>query len=377
MSRAARAQRIGRPGRPTLPPQSPKPKRWFRRFVALIALLAIGAALYVINATFQPFVSDDEQAGAVPVQIPKGADAGSIGELLQAKGVVDDARFFELNATVTLRRNKLITGNYVLRRNMTNGAAIEALMQGPKVRVVKTFDVGVPEGLSRREAAKVLAGSGIEGNYLKATRSRVALDRAHRLGLPGDRKSLEGFLFPATYQLKAGASARDLVDRQLDAFKDNFGSINLKDAQRRNLSRYDVLKIASMIERETPSAKEKPLIASVIYNRLRIGEPLGIDATLRYALNNWSRPLKQSELENDTAYNTRVHAGLPPTPIGNPGLAAMKAAAHPANTDYLFYVAKPGACHAFAKTNAQHERNVAAYERAREANGGNAPKQKC
>ena len=278
---------------------------------------------------------------------------------------------------MTLRRNKLITGNYVLRRNMTNGAAIEALMQGPKVRVVKTFDVGVPEGLSRREAAKVLAGSGIEGNYLKATRSRVALDRAHRLGLPGDRKSLEGFLFPATYQLKAGASARDLVDRQLDAFKDNFGSINLKDAQRRNLSRYDVLKIASMIERETPSAKEKPLIASVIYNRLRIGEPLGIDATLRYALNNWSRPLKQSELENDTAYNTRVHAGLPPTPIGNPGLAAMKAAAHPANTDYLFYVAKPGACHAFAKTNAQHERNVAAYERAREANGGNAPKQKC
>ena len=377
MSRAAKAQRIGRPGRPVLPPQSPKPKRWFRRFVALIALLAIGAALYAINATFQPFVSDDEQAGAVPVQIPKGADAGSIGRLLEAKGVVDDARFFEINATVTLRRNKLITGNYVLRRHMTNGAAIEALMQGPKVRVVKTFNVGVPEGLSRREAAKVLAGSGIEGSYLKATRSRAAIARARKLGLPSSRDTIEGFLFPATYELKAGATARDLVGRQLDAFRDNFGSINLKAAQRRNLSRYDVVTIASMIERETPSAKEKPLIASVIYNRLRLGEPLGIDATIRYDENNWSRPLKESELQKDTPYNTRINAGLPPTPIGNPGLASLKAAAHPADTDYLFYVAKPGACHAFAETNAQHERNVAAYERAREANGGKAPKQKC
>ena len=147
-----------------------------------------------INATFQPFVSDDEQAGAVPVQIPKGADAGSIGRLLEAKGVIDDARFFEINATVTLRRGKLITGNYVLRRHMTNGAAIEALMQGPKVRVVKTFNVGVPEGLSRREAAKVLAGSGIEGNYLKATplargdrprpQARPAEQPRHDRGLP-------------------------------------------------------------------------------------------------------------------------------------------------------------------------------------------------
>ena len=377
ISRAARAQRIGRPGRPALPPQSPKPKRWFRRFVALIALLAIGAALYGINATFQPFVGDDEQSGAVPVRIPKGADAGSIGELLQAKGVIDDARFFEINATVTLRRNKLITGNYVLRRNMTNGAAIEALMQGPKVRVVKTFNVSVPEGLSRREAADVLAESGIEGSYLKASRSRDAILRARRLGLPSSRTTPEGFLFPATYELKAGASARDLVDRQLDAFRDNFGSVDMKAAQRRNLSRYDVVTIASMVERETPSAKEKPLIASVIYNRLRLGEPLGIDATIRYDENNWSRPLKQSELENDTPYNTRINAGLPPTPIGNPGLASLKAAAHPADTEYLFYVAKPGACHAFAKTNAQHERNVAAYERARAANGGDAPKQNC
>ena len=140
-------------GPPGSAPELAKPRRWFRRFVALIALVFIGAALYVINATFQPFQDEREEAGGVAVQIPEGADAGSIGELLERKGVVADARFFELNATLTLRRGKLLTGNYVLRRNMTNGAAIDALLQGPKVRVVRTFDVTVPEGLSRREAA--------------------------------------------------------------------------------------------------------------------------------------------------------------------------------------------------------------------------------
>jgi uncharacterized YceG family protein len=377
MSRAARAQRIGRPGRPALPPSSPKPRRWFRRLIALAALIFIGAALYAINATFQPLRDEREQAGGVGVQIPPGADAGSIGALLERKGVIEDARFFELNATLTLRRGKLRTGNYVLRRDMTNGAAIDALLQGPKVRVVKTFEVTIPEGLSRREAAPAVDKSGVEGSYLKASGSRQALARARRLGAPKGTATIEGFLFPATYELNVGSTARVLVDKQLDAFRENFRGIDLTRARRKNLSRYDVLIIASLIERETPSDKERPLIASVIYNRLAAGEVLGIDATIRYAERNWNRPLLQSQLDRDTPYNTRINPGLPPTPIGNPGLDSLKAAAKPAKTDLFFYVAKPGGCHAFAETNARHERNVAAYEAAREENGGNAPPQKC
>jgi UPF0755 protein len=376
VSRAARAQRIGRPGRPTLPPSSPKPRRWFRRLVALVALLFIGAALYVINATFQPFQDEHEQEGGVAVQIPNGADAGSIGRLLERKGVIEDARFFELNATLTLRRGKLQTGDYVLRRHMTNGAAIDALIQGPKVRVVKTFKVTIPEGRSRRETAPLVQKSGVEGSYLKASGSRAAIARVRRMGAPKGART-EGFLFPATYDLKAGATARDLVDKQLDAFRDNFGGIDLTKARKKNLTRYDIVIIASLIERETPSDKERPLIASVIYNRLKNGDTLGIDATIRYQENNWTRPLKVSELEKITPYNTRKVPGLPPTPIGNPGLASLKAAAKPAKTDYYFYVAKPGACHAFAETNTEFERDVAAYNKAREENGGKAPPQKC
>jgi uncharacterized YceG family protein len=146
-------------------------------------------------------------------------------------------------------------------------------------------------------------------------------------------------------------------------------------AKRRNLSRYDVLIIASMIEREALVPRDRRLIAAVIYNRLKQGMPLGIDATLRYALNQWNRPLRVSELNSSSAFNTRKRRGLPPTPIGNPGLAAMRAAANPANVPYLFYVVKPcgNGAHAFSSTDAQFERDVARYNAARNRRGGKDP----
>ena len=331
----------------------------------MLALALIGGALWLINATFQPFHGDPK--GAVVVTVPAGADAGQIGKLLETAGVVDNAKLFEANATVTLRRSKLRPGKYTLPKNMTNGGAIEALMQGPKAKVVKTFKFTLPEGRSRRENEPLVKKGPFEGDYLKATADKAFVRRAHKLGLPPNSKNLEGFLFPATYEMISGASAKDLVKRQLDAYEQNLGSVSMKAARKRNLTRYDVLIIASMVEREAQLAKERPLIAAVIYNRLHEGMPLGIDATIRYQINNWSRPLRVSELQRDTPYNTRTRRGLPPTPIGNPGLASIKAAANPAKTKYLFFVRKPGKTgeHAFSKTDAQFERDVARYQASR------------
>ena len=141
----------------------------------------------------------------------------------------------------------------------------------------------------------------------------------------------------------------------------------MKYAKRKNLSRYDVLIIASMIEREAQLARERSLVSAVIYNRLKEGMPLGIDATIRYSTNNWQRPIRQSELDRQEPYNTRLNRGLPPTPIGNPGLASLKAAAKPANKNYLFYVRKPGKSgeHAFSSTDAQFERDRQKYQASR------------
>jgi UPF0755 protein len=354
---------------PRRPPPSPRTRRgsWRRRIGAVLALGMIAIALYAINATFQPFHSDG--TGSVRVTVPEGADAGRIGDILAERGVVDSGTFFQLNATLTGRRGSLRSGEYTLRQGMSNGDAIDALTKGPKVRVVPTVDVTVPEGPSIRETAPIVDKGPLEGDYLKAATSDRVLRRVRRLGAPRGTRIAEGFMFPATYTLVDGSPARDLVAKQLAAFDENFGSLDFAYAKRRNLTRYDVLTIASLVEREAQIPRERPLIASVIYNRLEADMPLGIDATIRYDTQNWTRPIRVSELEADTPYNTRLREGLPPTPIGNPGLKSMEAAARPARTDYLFFVRKPGDSgeHAFSETDAQFQRD---YDRYHESRGG-------
>src|SRR5690242_3705583 len=336
---AARAPQRSRraPARRPLPPPRRRggaAQHWRRRFAALIAVALLACALYALYETFQPFHGDG--SGVVAVTIPTGANAGRIGDLLAQKGVVDSATWFQVNATITGRRGKLRPGAYKLRHGMTNGAAVDALVQGPKAKIVKTINVTVPEGLSIREAAPKVDQTALQGSYLKAARSARTLRKIHQLGAPRRVHTAEGFLFPATYTLVDGAPARNLVDRQLAAFEDNISKVDMSYAKKKNLTRYDVLIIASMIEREAQLDSERPLVSAVIYNRLKQGMPLGIDATIRYYENNWSRPLRVSELERPSPYNTRLNRGLPPTPIGSPGLASLKAAANPAHKDYLF-----------------------------------------
>jgi UPF0755 protein len=165
-------------------------------------------------------------------------------------------------------------------------------------------------------------------------------------GFGRKKRSLEGFLFPATYDFLRNTTSRQLVDDQLDAFHRNWGKLDLTYARSKNLTPYDVLIIASMVEGEAAVADERPLIAAVIYNRLKARMPLGIDATIRYGLHvPGTESLRESQLNSDNPYNTRKFLGLPPTPIGNPGLASMQAAAHPAHVDYLYFVRKPDKVH--------------------------------
>jgi uncharacterized YceG family protein len=355
------------PRRPAAPLRTRRPGSWRRRAGALLALAGILAAAYLVNAIFQP--THGSGTGAVRVTVPAGATAGEIGTLLQQHGVVASGTFFQLNATLTGRRGGLHPGSYTLARDMSNGDAITALSKGPKAKPpIKTVPVTLPEGPSIREMAPVVDKSGkVKGAYLKAASAPKVVRRVRALGAPKGTRTAEGFLFPATYKMVAGATAADLVAKQLQAFNDNFSQVDMRYAKRKHLTRYDVLIIASMVEREAQLDRERPLVAAVMYNRLKADMPLGIDATTRYYTRNWSRPIRVSELQDDNPYNTRLTHGLPPTPIGNPGLAALQAAANPARKDYLFYVRKPGDSgeHAFSSTDAQFSRDVQRYQNSR------------
>lgn len=258
-------------------------------------------------------------------------------------------------------------------------AAIAALAyrhfhrETPPPVVIKTITVTIPEGLSRAQTAEIAKQEGLRGSYEQASVRSKYLDPA-RYGGKG-AKNLEGFLFPDTFELEKQASAANLVQLQLEDFKRRIKGVDMGYARSKNLTVYDVLTIASMVEDEAALASQRKLVAAVIYNRLREGIPLGIDATTRFATGNYTQPLTESELAIESPYNTRTNAGLPPGPINSPGLAAIEASAHPAEVDYLYYVVEPGECNklAFSTTEAEFNADVERYNSAREAAGGNSP----
>ncbi len=330
----------------------------------VVALLVV----WFLWALFQPFHGDG--SGQVAVTVPKGASVSEVGDVLDEKGVVDSSTLFQVRATLAGKRSELYPGRYTLAEGMSYSAALDALTQPPVKRVTT---VTIPEGYSRAQAAQLVEEDGLEGDYTKETVRSKYLDPAQYGGKGA--KDLEGFLFPDTFEMKPGAPAADLVQLQLQDFKRRIKGVDMSYAKSKNLTVFDVLIIASLIEDEAGVPSQRKLVASVVYNRLHEGMPLGIDATIRFATGNYTEPLTESQLAVDSPYNTRTTAGLPPGPINSPGLTAIEAAAHPAKSNFLFYVNKPNTCNelSFSATEAEFEADVAKYNAAREANGGNEP----
>jgi uncharacterized YceG family protein len=376
--RVARRERSGaKPPVPPAPPRGGAPGRaprqggphWGRRIGAVLALVLVVVAGWFLWSIYQPGAGDG--SGRVVVAVPRGASVGEIGDLLASRGVIDSSFFFKLRAKLSSSSSDLKSGTFTLKNDMSYGAALTALSKTPPPPPV--IRITIPEGKSRREIVPLAQQAGLRGDYLRASRTSGQLN-PRRYGAPKGA-TLEGFLFPATYELRRGATDQQLVNQQLIAFRQNLAKVNLRYARSKNLTVFDIVTIASMVEREVAVARERPLVAAVIYNRLKDGMNLGIDATLRFELNDWTHPLKESQLTAATPYNTRVNPGLPPGPIGNPGLASIEAAAHPAKVPYLYYVVKPGTCgqHAFSSTDAQFEQDVQRYNDARDAAGGKSP----
>jgi uncharacterized YceG family protein len=342
-----------------------------RRLVVISALLvALVVVLWLLNSIFQPFAGDGKGTGAIPLTVPAGSSVGQIASLLADKGAVDNSQFFGWRARWSGKADDFKAGQYSFGRGMSYSAAIEMLTKGPNLQ--KTT-ITIVEGRSRYEIAEQLKATPISGDYMAASRSSKLLSPL-RYGA-SRATDLEGFLFPATYELQPGATVNVLVAQQLKAFRDNFAQVNLRYARSKNLTAYDVLTIASLVEREVQVPKERRLVAAVIYNRLKQGIPLGIDASTRFAVRNWSRPLTNVELRTGSPYNTRNHRGLPPGPIGNPGLASIEAASRPAKVGYLYYVAdpcKPG-YHSFSSSDSEFQADVQRYQQARTKAGGNQP----
>lgn len=290
------------------------------------------------------------------VDVQRGTTTHEIAKQLQRQGVVRSGLAFELWSRLHHGQG-LEAGEYRFDGAMILPQVFETIAQGH----VWTVTLTVPEGWTMFDIADAVQREGLASRtaFLHEARD-PSLVREIAPGAP----TLEGFLFPATYQFPHHTTAQAIAGEMVRRFREALANLRRLDAPPRNLTLEQVVTLASLVEEETPKPEEKPVIAGVFLNRLRLGYPLECDPSVVYALKlkgRYDGHLQASDMNVPSPYNTYLHYGLPPGPIGNPGLASLRAVIEPAHTDYLYFVADGKGGHMFSRTLAEHRRNVARY----------------
>ena len=324
--------------------------------LALLAISALGAgAAWLDSQIVRPYRG--HRPDQVFVEIPHGTSRWKIAGILRDNDVIRNRLAFALFSDWHFRR-KLQAGEYLFDEQVDSRQVFWKISKGQ----IFVHIVTVPEGWTMFDIADELQRQGI------CTRQEF-LDAAHDTAPIADiapgAKSLEGFLFPSTYEFTRRASCAQVADTMVHEFKTVWSQVAAPGATLpQGRSPEEVVTLASLVERETPQRDERPLVAGVFYNRLRIGEPLQCDPTVQYSLaliGTHEQNVKPADLRVDSPYNTYTHRGLPPGPIANPGRASLEAAFSPAQTDDLYFVANDAGGHFFSRTLAEHNRNVARY----------------
>lgn len=307
----------------------------------------------------QEFLPAADEAGEVVVTIPEGAATARIGQLLQAGGAIRSARAFgwaiRLQSRLKGRPVVLKAGEMALDPSLPVWGVIDQLARG----TYKLHPFTVPEGRNMFEIAQMVeaAGLGDREEFLALCRDRAFIGS---LGLQED--SLEGYLFPETYNFPKGTPLKAVIKTMVDSFFTVWGKYD-GQAGASNLSRHELVTLASLVEKETAAPQERPIIAGVFRNRLQKGMKLQTDPSVVYGLPAFSGPITKKELAANHPYNTYVIDGLPPGPIANPGEASLAAAVNPAQVGYLYFVSKNDGTHQFSNTLAEHNRAVRQYQR--------------
>ena len=325
--------------------------------IAVVVVAAAGAGVWLLLGTEKPFKG--YQGAEQFVEIPAGAGSALIGRRLTEGGVVRDSVSFRVALARSGQAKRLQAGEYRFDRPMSAREVIDKLARGDVFLRPITF----PEGLTLRQMAQIYErdGGGSRSDFLKAA-GNAALIRDLDPAAP----DLEGYLFPNTYALPRQATADQLVQRMVTQFRDALSPEIVQRATSRGLSVRQLITLASLVEKETARSEERPIVAAVYSNRLRIGMGMQCDPTVIYALERagkYTGNLTREDLRFDSPYNTYRYAGLPPGPIANPGRASIDAASAPEDVPYLYFVSRNDGSHVFSATLDEHNRNVFEYQK--------------
>ena len=323
---------------------------------AVVILAAVAGGLWLLLGTEKPYKGYE---GAEQfVEIPAGAGPALIGRRLTERGVVRDSVSFRAALARSGQARRLQAGEYRFDRPMSPREVIDKLARGDVFLRPITF----PEGLTMLQMAQIYErdAGGSRADFLRAAR-----DPAPVRDIDPAAADLEGYLFPNTYALPRSTTAEQLVQRMVTAFRDVMTPDLVQRAAARGLSVRQLITLASLVEKETAKPQERPVVAAVYTNRLRIGMGMQCDPTVIYALERagkYTGNLTREDLRFDSPYNTYRYAGLPPGPIASPGRASIEAAAAPADVPYIYFVSRNDGSHVFAETLDEHNRNVFEYQ---------------
>ncbi len=324
------------------------------RLGCLAFLICAGFAFYFLHTALTPADPDGVRQAAV-VEIPQGATAAGIGEILETKGLIRSALAFRILVRFGGQEGAIRAGHYTLSASENPVRILDHLVKGDTLQRRVTF----PEGLTLAEVAEILERHEVcpAQEFLELARTRG------RDFDPGFPENLEGYLFPDTYDLPWECSATEVLRIMTSRFQEVFNPLFSEKAP---LGRIETVILASLVEREAQVHSERPVIAGVYLNRLAEGMLLQCDATVQYALGRQKAILTHRDLEIESPYNTYRHPGLPPGPICNPGRAALEAAIRPERTEYLFYVrndVKGDGSHVFSRNYTEHQQSIDRYQR--------------
>jgi UPF0755 protein len=314
--------------------------------LGVLLVLGVLGAIFVIYSAATG--GEDGPRESARVQVVKGDTLSDVAAKLEEAGVIKSAFVFELQARYEGYGTEIKTGRYAFESGQDSGQILHKLTVG---QAAPTFAVTIPEGLTIKETAgTVAADSSVPAPEFEEAARRTDYEYAFLDN--SEVKTTEGYLFPAKYDFEKGVTARQIVDRLLEQYLLETQDLDFAEAKERlDLTENQLVTVASLVEKEAASHEEKPLIASVIYNRMREDTPLQIDATIQYALKSPKANLSLADLNVDSPYNTYENKGLPPGPICSPGRESLLAALNPANTNYLYYVLEAnGERHFFTKS---------------------------
>lgn len=329
---------------------------------SVISVILIGV-FFVIYET-GPY--DKNNGQDIVVDIPMGSTIGNIADILKENNLIKNKFIFEINFKLRNNYSNLKSGKYLLNQSLSNSDIINKLASGEMYQ--DGIKITIPEGSTSNEIISLLVKNelGEKSDYQKLISSPSDFYDDFEFLNQKDIKTLEGFLYPSTYYFEEDAKPKDIIKEMLKLFKKNYTEELQKKQKERNMTLQEVVNLASIVEKEAVIDEDRPIIASVFYNRLDKDMPLQSDATLQYIFEERKKSMTYNDLKIDSPYNTYIQKGLPPTPIANPSIKSIKAVLEPSDTDYLYFVASIDGGNVYSKTYEEHKKNVEQYRKDRD-----------